>query len=276
LSLALRPLRSGDVGWLAELHNSAFAAYPVPASLTAAELGAYLEATDVRLDLSCAAFLGDAPVSFCLGALRGGRGSIRGEGTEPGHRRRGLGAQVLERTLADLTAAGAGPVTLEALTVNNAAIRLYERHGFERRRRLLGFSLARPQGRRWRSLLGSRLQPLPSRLAVELAVAWGWDDAPWQLDPESLMHVPAWSLDRRVVVLGHRRRDRFWLYGIATDPAHRGRGLARSALASLGVAWLGVPALVPEEWSDGIAFLRALGADSDAHAQYEMVRPAIL
>lgn len=276
MSLALRPLRSGDVGWLAELHNSAFAAYPVPASLTAAELRSYLDATDVRLDLSYAAFLADEPVSFCLGAVRGGRGSIRGEGTEPSHRRRGLGAQVLERTLAGLTAAGAGPVTLEALTVNVPAIRLYERYGFERRRRLLGFSLAQPPGRGWRSLLGSRLQPLPSQLAVELAVVWGWDDAPWQLDPESLLHVPAWSLDRRVVVLGHRRRDRFWLYAVATDPAHRGRGLARSALAALGVAWLGVPALVPEEWGEGIAFLRALGAEQDAHAQFEMVRPAIL
>ena len=276
MSLALRPLRSGDVGWLADLHNRAFAAYPVPAALTAAELRAYLEATDVRLDLSFAAFLHDEPVSFCLGALRGGRGSIRGEGTEPGHRRRGLGAQVLERTLAGLAEAGAGPVTLEALTVNDAAIQLYRRHGFECRRRLCGFSLARPPGRGWRARLGSRLQPLPSQRAVEQIVAWGWGDAPWQLEPESLLHVPAWSLDRRVVVLGHRRRDRFWLYGIATHPAHRGRGLARSALAALGVAWLGVPALMPEEWGDGTAFLRALGAEPDAHAQYEMVRPAML
>src|SRR5689334_18758068 len=127
---AVRALRASDVEWLAALHNDAFSDYAVAARLDAAALAFYMEETSVAPELSRAAFVDGAPASFCLAALRGTAGSIRGEGTAVASRRRGLGARVLEATLAALAAAGATRVGLEVLTANAPALALYRGHGF--------------------------------------------------------------------------------------------------------------------------------------------------
>ena len=122
MNAEVRPLRPEDVGWLADLHNLAFGDYPVPAVLDEPALRQYLLETDVDLELSRVAVVEGRPVSFCLGAVRGRRASIRGEGTAPGYRRRGLGRRVLDETLAALADAGAAhlqlvldPITRESI-----------------------------------------------------------------------------------------------------------------------------------------------------------------
>jgi len=52
LNPEVRKLRAQDVAWLADLHNAAFADYPVPAVLDASSLGFYLTETDVDPALS--------------------------------------------------------------------------------------------------------------------------------------------------------------------------------------------------------------------------------
>ena len=143
------------------------------------------------------AFVDGTPASFCLGALRGDRASIRGEGTAPGFRRSGLGRLVLEQTLEALAAAGARTVTLEVLNGNDAAVGLYRRSGFEQRRRLLGYRLARP-GRGLRARLTGGLAECDTDTAIDRLTRWGWHDPPWQLEPESLAHLPALALDGSV------------------------------------------------------------------------------
>ena len=83
MSVEVRPLRSDDVDWLADLHNAAFADYAVPAVLDSSALGFYLDETSVDPALSRVAFVDGEPASFCLGAVRDARASIRGEGTAP-------------------------------------------------------------------------------------------------------------------------------------------------------------------------------------------------
>jgi ribosomal protein S18 acetylase RimI-like enzyme len=272
LNAEVRPLRPTDVGWLAELHNVAFGDYPVPAVLDEQALRQYLLETDVDLALSRVAMVDERPASFCLGALRDGRASIRGEGTVPGYRRRGLGRRVLEETLEALAGAGAGEVCLEVLNGNDGAVHLYQQSGFERQRRLLGYSLMRPRARGVRDRLGGR----PSSLAIAEALArisgWGWNDPPWQLQPASLAHLPALAFGRHAVAIGKGRGDRFWLYALAVDPARRRHGLATRALAHLPAAYIGVPALLPEDWWEAGALLRALGAMTESHWQWEMWR----
>jgi len=271
LSVEVRPLRPQDVDWLADLHNVAFADYAVPAVLDGAALRTYLEETDVDLSLSRVAFVDDTPASFCLGALRGDRSSIRGEGTAPVFRRRKLGRRVLDETLEALRDAGAETVRLEVLDRNDGAINLYRKAGFEQTRRLLGYSFQRP-GRGVRGRLSGRLGDCQTAEALRMLEAFGWSDPPWQLEPASLAHLPAKRLDGRAVLFGKGRGDRFWLYALAVDPAHRRRGTARRALSLLPAGWIGVPALMPEEWWEAGALLRALGALRESHWQWEMRR----
>ena len=270
MSVELRTLRHEDVGELAALHNRAFADYPLPAQLDASQIAFYMDETDVRADLSHLALVDGEFASFCLGAVRGGQASIRGEGTDPRFRRRGLGAEVLRATVDAVRGAGAGPVGLEVIDSNAAALALYEHFGFVRRRRLTAFSLPPPKGGA-RLRRKPRLEPLDTDQAVGLLESWGWPDAPWQLQPDSLRHVAAEALGDEVIVLGRRRERRFWLYGIAVDPALRRRGLASRALAALDADSLGVPALVPEDWIEGNAFLHAVGARPEPLGQWEML-----
>ena len=62
------------------------------------------------------------------------------------------------------------------------------------------------------------------RTAIDRLTRWGWRDPPWQLEAESLAHIPAQHLDGRAVLLGKRRGDHFWLYALAVDPERRRRG----------------------------------------------------
>ena len=61
MSVDVRPLRSDDVAWLADLHNAAFADYAVPAVLDASGLGFYLDETGVDPALSRVAFVDGVP-----------------------------------------------------------------------------------------------------------------------------------------------------------------------------------------------------------------------
>lgn len=271
MSVEVRPLRPQDADWLAELHNVAFADYAVPAVLDGAALRTYIEETDVDLSLSRVALVDGMPASFCLGALRGTRASIRGEGTAPVYRRRRLGRRVLDETLEALAGAGASTVCLEVLDGNDGAVNLYRKAGFEQTRRLLGYSLQRP-GKSVRTRLTGGLADCETGEALRMLEAFGWHDPPWQLEAASLAHLPAKRLDGRAVLLGKGRGDRFWLYALAVDPAVRRRGMAKRALSMLPAGWIGVPALMPEEWWEAGALLRGLGALRESHWQWEMRR----
>jgi len=141
------------------------------------------------------------------------------------------------------------------------------------RRRLLGHTLRRPPRLGLLDRRKYRLAELDPDQALDRLDRWGWHDAPWQLQPQSLAHLPALAMGDQAVVIGRRRGRRFWLYALAVDPAARGAGIGRTTLAALNAEWIAVPALVPEEWAPLHGFLRALGAEHDAFAQWEMTRP---
>lgn len=68
-------------------------------------------------------------------ALEGDTASVSGIGTLPGHRRRGLGGEILEALAAWAARAGAKRIALQVETDNEAALALYGRLGFAERYR---------------------------------------------------------------------------------------------------------------------------------------------
>lgn len=273
MSTELRPIAPGDVRRLTELHNAAFSDYPIPARLDPPALQTYLDETGVRPELSRIAWVDGEPASFCLGAIRGDRGSIRGEGTRPESRRTGLGRLVLGATVEALRGAGAATVGLEVLDGNDAALDLYRRSEFEHVRRLIGFVVKRSDRPPLRErLMRGPLTAIDADEAVRLLSEWGWPDAPWQLQPESLAEIPAQILAGSVLLFGKRRGDQFWLYAIIVDPAHRREGLATRAVIALDAAWVGVPALVPQDWEQARALFASMGGAVEPHTQWEMLK----
>ena len=119
MAVELRSLEREHLARIVECQQDAFSDYPVPAALDEVALSVYLRETR-RLDgrLVGRRTWTATLVAFCLGAVRGSHGSIRGEGTVVSHRRQGIGSAVLERTLASLRDAGAETVGLEVLEQN--------------------------------------------------------------------------------------------------------------------------------------------------------------
>ena len=256
-----------DVARMVECQRDAFSDYPVPAVLDDVGLSVYLRETGVSLADSWGAYDGEALIAFCLGAVRGARGSIRGEGTIIAHRRRGIGSAVLEQTLESLRAAGAAEVGLEVLEHNTGAIALYQKHGFAYERRLVGWSLRRQPLRR-----SQRAEAIAPAEAVRRLRDWGWPRAPWQLQAETLMQLPAYALGDDTVAIAKLRGRKMWLYALAVDPASRRRGRATALVRALPATRVSVPALMPEEWAAGAALLRSLGGREDSLSQWEMRR----
>ena len=125
MAVELRSLEREHLARIVECQQDAFSDYPVPAALDEVALSVYLRETGVSMATSWGAYVDGALVAFCLGAVRGSQGSIRGEGTVVAHRRQGIGSAVLERTLESLRDAGAETVGLEVLEQNSGAIELY-------------------------------------------------------------------------------------------------------------------------------------------------------
>jgi ribosomal protein S18 acetylase RimI-like enzyme len=268
----VRPLRREDVEMLAELHNDAFSDYVVPAALDPTALSFYLDETGVDPALSRIAFVDGRPASFCLGAVRGAAASIRGEGTAVEFRRQGLGARVLEEVLAELRGVGARHAGLEVLSSNAAAIALYSRFGFGIRRSLYGWSFRMPPRRRGAH---TPAVPIETEDALVRLAGWGWTDAPWQLQPETLVHLPAYALGDAAVAVGKLRGRRFWLYALGVDPRRRRRGLGTALLRALPGTRVGVPALLPGDWPGVSEFLESAGGVRERHMQYEMTAPML-
>ena len=263
--MELRSLEREHLARIVECQQDAFSDYPVPAALDEVALSVYLRETGVSMARSWGAYVDGALVAFCLGAVRGSRGSIRGEGTMVAHRRQGIGSAVLERTLDSLRDAGAEQVGLEVLEQNSGAIELYRAHGFEVRRRLVGWSLRRQSLRR-----SVRAEPIAPAEAVRRLRDWGWPDAPWQLQPETLIQLPAYALGDDTVAVTKVRGRKLWMYALAVDPANRRRGRATALIRALPATRISVPALMPEDWEEGSALLRALGGRLEPLAQWEM------
>ncbi|MGY6656321.1 ribosomal protein S18-alanine N-acetyltransferase [Amycolatopsis sp. TRM77291] len=128
--MRLEPLRRKDIPRCVEIEkilfpgDSPWSAYAFHAELDAG--GYYLVA---RPDES------DEVIGYAGLAVVGRRGdheaSIHTIGVDPGHQRKGIGTTLL-KALLDRADQLAAPVFLEVRTDNDAAITLYERHGFER------------------------------------------------------------------------------------------------------------------------------------------------
>ena len=116
--------------------NLGFSGYFLPMTQTPDGLAQMMRENDVRLSDSLVLYIDDALAGVGLVGVRGARGWIAGMGVAPQWRGQGIGAQLLGRLLAHMTAIGLRQAQLEVLDVNIPALTLYQRMGFRVRRSL--------------------------------------------------------------------------------------------------------------------------------------------
>lgn len=265
----IRPLNTLSMHEAADLFNRSFEGYLVPVQFTVDSFVTFAQRDNFDFNASQVLVTNEQPIGLALITCRREASRIGGFGIISQARGQGAGSWFVKRLLDEARRRGETEMYLEVITQNEAAVRLYEKHGFTRIRRLLGFKAEKPTGS-----ADASLQAYDQALVLDMIHGYGLPDLPWQLDAESL---------RAVVSFGHRLGN---AYTLTSNPgaAHvsfrtlvvsvqtRGQGQGVHLIEALfakypGKVWQ-VPAIFPEEM--GSTFMRA-GMQPETLSQWQMV-----
>lgn len=260
----------------ADILTRGFADYLVKIAASPAMLLGMVRADSVDLAASRIVLQDGRPAGAALLARRGWTCRLAGMCVLPAERRTGAGRALLDRLCADAVERGERTMVLEVIEQNPAAVHLYERAGFGRIRRLVGFTgTAAPAG------AGGDPAPLTEvdiRALASAVAQHGLPDLPWQLSAETLAQsgppAQAFRCGGSWVLVADPSAATLAVRALLTEPAARGQGSATLALRAIMARWPGkpwrVPALMPEEFAP--AFTGAGLARADL-SQWQMTRP---
>ncbi|HMQ33904.1 MAG TPA: GNAT family N-acetyltransferase [Chloroflexaceae bacterium] len=194
--ITFTPASSLSLEALAELFTRSFEAYFYPGVTTPAILARRVAAEDIDLVRSVVLTVGGQPAGVALLARRGARAWCAGFGVAMAHRGRGLAHALAAELIRQAREAGARALTLEVLTRNTAALRVYEAAGLTIRRRLL--VLAWRPGDEGRPEAAPLEELPPDELVLGHFAALHPAPAAWQREPAALLALP----DLRGLALG--------------------------------------------------------------------------
>jgi ribosomal protein S18 acetylase RimI-like enzyme len=204
--LVLIPAKQVSFTERARLVNEAYAAYYEPLHVTADQVSRMDQAYDVDLGRSVVAFVGADPVGSTLLSRRGARGWIHSVGTLPAWRRYGIARAMVAQVMAAAAEADVEQLTLEVITQNTPAYRLYESLGFRTRRELLTWRRANDQD----PLPISRVRLVQADLDRLYGALASWQTARpcWQREIDSLKKLGSALKGYRLLIDGTDRSRR--------------------------------------------------------------------
>ncbi|GAB4436576.1 MAG: hypothetical protein OHK0015_28530 [Chloroflexi bacterium OHK40] len=174
---------------LADLFTRSFAEYYYPGITSAHTLARRIAAEQIDLLRSLVLRVDGEPAGVALLARRGERAWCGGFGITLAYRGRGLAHRLADAMVAEARESGAEQLTLEVLTRNDRALRVYERAGLRIARRLLIVV--------WNA--DERLAPGeapalevadPAELVLGHFAAMHPAPAAWQREPAALLALP--------------------------------------------------------------------------------------
>lgn len=174
---------------LADLFTRSFEAYFYPGVTSTQTLARRVATEQIDLMRSVVLRVDGEPAGVALLARRGERAWCGGFGVTAPHRGRGLAHELAAAMIAEAREAGAERLTLEALTRNSGALKVYEAAGLQIVRRLLIVA--------WRPDDGGLVGDAPALEAADPAAlvlghfaALHHAPAAWQREPASLLTLP--------------------------------------------------------------------------------------
>ena len=281
MDIELRPALEFDLVTLADTFNRSFEGYFFPFEESPEVFAARLRVDSLDLALSRVAVEGTRPVGILLVAVRGWGCRIAGMGVALEARRRGIGRRLMDEAIEICRSSGLRHMVLEVIEQNEPAVALYQSLGFQRRRRLVGYSL----GADGASAIPERppeevlLEVDPQRVVGQLARG-GETDLPWQLSPQTFgvqgSHWKAVELEGKAFALIEETgADALTLHALVVPADSRRRGWGRRMIHALAHAYpqraLQIPARVPEDLA--APFLGTLGFKRSELTQLEMDLP---
>jgi ribosomal protein S18 acetylase RimI-like enzyme len=210
------------------------------------------------------------PAGFALVARRGWISRLAAMGIVEALRGQGAGNYLFAQLLREARERGDHGMVLEVIEQNTRAVRLYERHGFRKIRRLVGLSLTNPI-----SICSARPQELDIRIVANAVTRHGLPDLPWQLAGESLATLTpparAYQLDAACAMITDPTQKQISVRALLVEPPARRQGQARRLIQALLAChpdhnWQ-VPPIFPEEM---VGPFEKLGFMRDPISQWQM------
>ena len=180
MDLELQSVLDFGISKTASVLNLGFSDYLVPIQFDLPSFYSMLRTSHIDVALSRVIFQNGKAVGAALIARRGWSSRLAGMSLIPDARNQKIGQWVMDELITEAKLRGDRRMKLEVIEQNEPAVRLYDKVGFSKIRRLLGFIQESP--------IGEKCEPveIDIRQLADLVNVSGLSNLPWQVSGESL------------------------------------------------------------------------------------------
>ncbi len=268
--LSLKPANDFAIPQLADLMTRSFEGYFVPVNITDVILLTMLRRDGVDLTSSRVIMKDDEPSGLALIARRGWTSRLAAMGIVSTARNGGTGTWAMHQLIAEAQARGEKEMLLEVIEQNTAGVKLYEKVGFTKIRRLVGYRLENPPVES-----EEELEEVNIREVARMVSYHGLKDLPWQLSgPTIAHHTPpsrAYRLNDAYCLISNPEATDVSISSVLVKARSRGAGLSAVLMRALfarfpNKVWHVSP-IFPEEM--GVIF-EQVGMTRETLSQWQM------
>ena len=268
--LSLKPANDFTIPQLADLMTRSFEGYFVPVNITDVILLTMLRRDGVDLTSSRVILKDDEPSGLALIARRGWTSRLAAMGIVSTARNGGTGTWAMQQLIAEAQVRSDKEMLLEVIEQNTAGVKLYEKVGFTKVRRLVGYRLENPPVDS-----EEELEEVDIREVARMVSYHGLKDLPWQLSgPTIAQHTPpsrAYRLNDAYCLISNPEAADVSISSVLVKARSRGAGLSAVLMRALfarfpNKVWHVSP-IFPEEM--GVIF-EQVGMTRETLSQWQM------
>ncbi len=268
--LSLKPANEFTIPQLADLMTRGFEGYFVPINITDTILLTMLRRDGIDLTSSRVILKEDEPSGLALIARRGWTSRLAAMGIVSTGRNGGTGTWAMQQLIAEAQARGEKEMLLEVIEQNTAGVKLYEKVGFTKIRRLVGYKLENPPVESEEELEEIDILDLARQVTHH-----GLKDLPWQLSGTTIAnHTPpsrAYRLNDAYCLISNPEATDVSISSVLVKARSRGAGLSAVLMRALfarfpNKVWHVSP-IFPEEM--GVIF-EQVGMTRETLSQWQM------
>ena len=272
MTLSLKLASDYPTSFLADLMTRGFEGYIVPVSITEPVLHTMIRRDGIDLTSSRVLMRDDEPVGLAMIARRGWTSRLAAMGITSNARSGGVGTWAMQQLIEEAKARGEKEMLLEVIEQNTAGVKLYEKVGFTKIRRLVGYKLENPQVES-----DVELEEIDIRELARMVTYHGMKDLPWQLSGTTIMqHTPparAFRLNDAYCLISNPEATDVAISSVLVKSRSRGAGLSAVLMRALFAKFPGkiwhVSPIYPEEM--GFIF-EHVGMQRESLSQWQMSR----
>ena len=277
LPYSLSPASAHPIPALADLMTRSFEGYLVPINITEAVMHTMIRRDGIDLTASRVLTKDNEPVGIAFIARRGWTSRLAAMGITMNVRKDGAGTWTMEQLIAEAKSRGDREMLLEVIEQNTAGVKLYEKVGFKKMRRLVGYKLdttsapaAVPGG-------DFTLEEIDIRELARTVTYHGLKDLPWQLSGATIMqYTPparAFKLNDAYCLISNPEAADIAIHSVLVKARSRGAGLSEVLMRGLFAKFPNkiwhVSPIYPEEM--GFIF-EHVGMERESLSQWQMSR----